>query len=198
LSLHGAQFISPTCMHAARARAGAALSVRVKGSDIEVAFEIELDVLEDAFIVSHSPQWTERWGQSVRSAPSQRGLRLGPRARRLSRDLNSLVPMSIRDIHRAYYRAGSDMVETNTFQATSIVLDEYGLGEKAYEISKAAATLRAKRRGIFHATETALRRRVHGTDDQVHHRNRRHHFRRVEASYYDVARGLWMAAPTCC
>src|SRR6476659_3804604 len=33
----------------------------------------------------------------------------------------------IRDIHRAYLEAGADVVETNSFQATSLKLEEWGL-----------------------------------------------------------------------
>jgi 5-methyltetrahydrofolate--homocysteine methyltransferase len=56
-------------------------------------------------------------------------------------NLNLTRPDVIREVHRAYFQAGSDMVETNSFQATSVVLDEYGLGDRSYEIAKAAATL---------------------------------------------------------
>lgn len=58
--------------------------------------------------------------------------------------LNLTAPEVIENIHREYYEAGADIVETNTFGATSLVLDEYGLGDKAYEINKAAALLARK------------------------------------------------------
>jgi 5-methyltetrahydrofolate--homocysteine methyltransferase len=48
-------------------------------------------------------------------------------------------PDLIRQIHEAYYRAGADVVETNTFGATPIVLAEYGLEEQTEEINLAAA-----------------------------------------------------------
>ena len=50
-------------------------------------------------------------------------------------------PDVVLDIHRKYFQAGSDIVETNTFGSTPLVLAEYGLGEQAYEISKRAAEL---------------------------------------------------------
>ena len=37
-------------------------------------------------------------------------------------------PDIIRSIHEKYLEAGADIIETNTFGATSIVLDEYDLG----------------------------------------------------------------------
>ena len=50
-------------------------------------------------------------------------------------------PELIESIHAAYYEAGADVVETNTFGATPVVLDEYGLGHLAYELNKQAAEL---------------------------------------------------------
>jgi 5-methyltetrahydrofolate--homocysteine methyltransferase len=48
-------------------------------------------------------------------------------------------PEVIEGIHRAYLEAGADLVETNTFGATSIVLGEYGIPELDQEICLAAA-----------------------------------------------------------
>ena len=50
-------------------------------------------------------------------------------------------PDLVREIHRGYFAAGADMVETNTFGATSITLGEFDLGERAFEINKSAAEL---------------------------------------------------------
>jgi len=50
-------------------------------------------------------------------------------------------PDVIRDIHRQYFAAGANIVETNTFGATPLVLAEYGLTEKCREINIAAAKL---------------------------------------------------------
>ncbi|WP_102262784.1 methionine synthase [Mesobacillus jeotgali] len=58
--------------------------------------------------------------------------------------LNLTVPHVIENIHREYFKAGADIVETNTFGATSLVLDEYGLGHRAYEINKEAALIARK------------------------------------------------------
>lgn len=56
-------------------------------------------------------------------------------------NLNLTAPAVITTIHQEYLQAGADIIETNTFGATSIVLDEYELGYKAYEINKIAALL---------------------------------------------------------
>jgi 5-methyltetrahydrofolate--homocysteine methyltransferase len=50
-------------------------------------------------------------------------------------------PAVIRDIHAAYYAAGADVAETDTFGATPLVLAEYGLEAKAREINARAAEL---------------------------------------------------------
>lgn len=44
-------------------------------------------------------------------------------------------------MHSDYLAAGADMIETNTFGGTPLVLAEYGLAEKAFEINEQAARL---------------------------------------------------------
>ncbi len=57
-------------------------------------------------------------------------------------DLLSLTrPDVVDEIHRAYLEAGSDLVETNTFNANAISLADYEMSELAYEINVAAARL---------------------------------------------------------
>ena len=48
-------------------------------------------------------------------------------------------PDVIRDVHDDYFRAGSDLVETNTFGATRIAQSDYGLEAHAYDLNVAAA-----------------------------------------------------------
>ncbi|WP_434510247.1 methionine synthase [Desulfitobacterium sp. AusDCA] len=50
-------------------------------------------------------------------------------------------PDVIRSIHEAYLEAGADLIETNTFGATTIVLAEYNLAEKDQELNRASAKL---------------------------------------------------------
>ena len=50
-------------------------------------------------------------------------------------------PDVIRSIHAAYLAAGADLIETNTFGATSIAQEDYGLGGIAREMNVAAARL---------------------------------------------------------
>jgi 5-methyltetrahydrofolate--homocysteine methyltransferase len=50
-------------------------------------------------------------------------------------------PDVVSRMHSAYLEAGADMVETDTFGSTPLVLGEYGLADKALEISRRAAEL---------------------------------------------------------
>ena len=50
-------------------------------------------------------------------------------------------PELIRAIHERYLEAGADIIETNTFGATRVAQDDYGLGEFAREMNVAAARL---------------------------------------------------------
>lgn len=53
-------------------------------------------------------------------------------------------PEAVANVHRGFLEAGADVIETDTFGATSIVLAEYDLADKAYDLNKTAAEL-AKR-----------------------------------------------------
>ena len=55
--------------------------------------------------------------------------------------LNLSAPEIIRDIHAAYFAAGSDAVETNSFGSAPLTLGEYDLAARAREISRAAAQI---------------------------------------------------------
>jgi 5-methyltetrahydrofolate--homocysteine methyltransferase len=50
-------------------------------------------------------------------------------------------PEVITEIHEQYLEAGSDILETNTFGATTVAQDDYGLGAFAREMNVAAARL---------------------------------------------------------
>jgi 5-methyltetrahydrofolate--homocysteine methyltransferase len=55
--------------------------------------------------------------------------------------LNLSRPDAVRDIHLAYFRAGADIVSTNTFSSTTIAQADYGMEGIAYELNYAGATL---------------------------------------------------------
>ncbi len=55
--------------------------------------------------------------------------------------LNLSRPDLVREIHRGYFAAGADMVETNTFGGSPVTLGEFGLAEHAREINRIGAEL---------------------------------------------------------
>jgi 5-methyltetrahydrofolate--homocysteine methyltransferase len=58
-------------------------------------------------------------------------------------------PDVVLDIHRKYFAAGSDIVETNSFGSAPIVLAEYGLAGDAHELNVLAAKLARQAAGEF-------------------------------------------------
>ena len=73
----------------------------------------------------------------------------GPALEGCNENLVLTRPDVIRDIHRQYFAAGANIVETNTFGATPLVLAEYGLAEKCRAINIAAAQLAREAAGEF-------------------------------------------------
>lgn len=66
------------------------------------------------------------WGQSVAG----------------NNDLLTLTqPEAIREIHRLYLQAGADIIETNTFNSTSISMSDYGMTSLVSELNEAGARL---------------------------------------------------------
>src|SRR5437764_2375753 len=56
-------------------------------------------------------------------------------------DLLSITqPKIIQEIHRQYFEAGADLIETNTFNSTSISMADYKMEKLAYELNLAGAT----------------------------------------------------------
>jgi 5-methyltetrahydrofolate--homocysteine methyltransferase len=73
-----------------------------------------------------------------------RGERFSAHARELRGNndlLNLTCPDAVRGIHEAYFAAGADIVETNTFNATAISQAEYGLSAQAHAINLEGARL---------------------------------------------------------
>lgn len=58
--------------------------------------------------------------------------------------LNITRPEAIAGIHNTFLRAGSDIIETNSFGAMPVVLREYDLGDQAFDIAFAAAEIARK------------------------------------------------------
>ncbi|WP_044402763.1 homocysteine S-methyltransferase family protein [Lacinutrix sp. Hel_I_90] len=57
-------------------------------------------------------------------------------------DLLSLTqPSAIADIHRKYFEAGADIVETNTFSGTTIAMADYNMEDLVYELNYESAKI---------------------------------------------------------
>jgi 5-methyltetrahydrofolate--homocysteine methyltransferase len=79
-------------------------------------------------------------------------------------DLLSLTrPDIIEKIHRQYFEAGADIVETNTFNSTSVSMAEYGLESEVYAINRASAELARRAADAFTARDPEKPRFVAGS-----------------------------------
>ena len=63
-------------------------------------------------------------------------------------------PNIVEKVHNSFLEAGCHVIETNTFGASSIVLDEYNISNKAYEINKKAAQIAKKCANLYSSTNT--------------------------------------------
>ena len=108
-------------------------------------------------------------------------------------------PHIISGIHDAYLKAGADIIETCSFNATSISLSDYGLADLSYEINAAAAQLARKAADAYSGPEKP--RFVAGSmgpssksasiaPDLDDPSKRAVTWDALEAAYYDSARGL--------
>ena len=77
--------------------------------------------------------------------------------------LNITRPDVISDIHRGYLEAGADIIETNTFGATAVVLAEYDLAEHARRINREAAEIARKIADQFSSDQLEKPRFVAGS-----------------------------------
>jgi 5-methyltetrahydrofolate--homocysteine methyltransferase len=65
----------------------------------------------------------------------------GPASEGCLENLVRTRPDVVLDIHRDYLRAGADIIETNSFGGTALVLAEYGLADHAHALNVEAARL---------------------------------------------------------
>ena len=78
-------------------------------------------------------------------------------------DLLSITkPEVIKEIHIKYLEAGADIVETNTFSATSVAMADYNMEELVYELNFASAKLAREAADEYSAKNPSKRRYVAG------------------------------------
>ncbi len=79
-------------------------------------------------------------------------------------DLLSLTqPAAIAEVHRKYFAAGADIVETNTFSGTTIAMADYHMEELVYELNYESARIARKVADEFTANEPDKPRFVAGS-----------------------------------
>lgn len=76
--------------------------------------------------------------------------------------LNITQPQIIEAIHREYFAAGADIVETNTFSSTTIAMADYHMESLAYELNVEGARIAKKVANEFTAKEPNKPRYVAG------------------------------------
>jgi len=76
----------------------------------------------------------------------------GPRFENCSENLLFTRPEWITQVHRAYYEAGADIVETNSFGGHPITLAEFGLEDQCHEVNALAARLAREAAAGFSTT----------------------------------------------
>jgi 5-methyltetrahydrofolate--homocysteine methyltransferase len=76
----------------------------------------------------------------------------GPGLENCNENLSLTRPDWIRDIHRAYLEAGADIIETNSFQGSPIVLAEFKLEAKTHELNVLAGKLARQAADEFSTT----------------------------------------------
>ena len=79
-------------------------------------------------------------------------------------DLLSITqPEALAKVHEAYFEAGADIIETNTFSATRIAMADYEMEDLAYEINVAASKVARKVADTFTSANPAKPRFVAGS-----------------------------------
>src|SRR5215475_4731623 len=58
--------------------------------------------------------------------------------------VTKIRPDVVAGIHKMYLEAGADLIETNTFNGTELVLNDFHVGNEAYDLNRAAAELARK------------------------------------------------------
>ena len=115
--------------------------------------------------------------------------------------LNLTRPETIREIHEKYLQAGSDVITSNTFNANSISLADYGLAAEAYRINRVGAAIAREAADAFTARNPQKPRFVGGSMGPTSHTlsmsadvdnpgARAFTFEQLSQAYYDQARGL--------
>lgn len=105
-------------------------------SDIKKALQLRILVLDGAM-----GTMLQRYNFSEEDFRGER-FKDYPSSLKGNNDLLSLTqPQAIADVHRKYFEAGADIVETNTFSGTSIAMADYNMENLVYELNYESAKI---------------------------------------------------------
>jgi 5-methyltetrahydrofolate--homocysteine methyltransferase len=111
-------------------------AVPSRPADLDERTQALLQALEERILVLDGATGTALQARDL--TPEDFG---GPELEGCNENLCATRPDVVADVHRGYLSAGADVVETNTFGATPLVLGEYGLAERAFDLNRRAAEI---------------------------------------------------------
>ena len=144
-----------------------------------------LEILRDKIIVFDGATGTHLQGQGL--TPDDFG---GEHLDGCNEYLVVSKPSAVEKVHTDFLEAGCDVIETNSFGGTSIVLAEYGLQNRAYELNLKAAQIAQRLAQDY--SKTGHQRFVAGSMGPTTKLPSLGHisFKEMAAAYHEQAKGL--------
>ncbi|HEY6953271.1 MAG TPA: homocysteine S-methyltransferase family protein, partial [Bacteroidota bacterium] len=144
-----------------------------------------LDILREKVVVFDGATGTHFQGQNL-TAEDFGGEKLAG----CNEHLVISKPAAVRTVHQDYLEAGADVIETNSFGSTRIVLSEYGLEDRAYDLNLKAAQIARQMANDF--SQSGHKRFVAGSMGPTTKLPSLGHidFPSMAKAYYEQAKGL--------
>jgi 5-methyltetrahydrofolate--homocysteine methyltransferase len=144
-----------------------------------------LDILRDKVVVFDGATGTHLQGQNL--TPDDFG---GEKLAGCNEYLVVSKPSAVRLVHEDYLQAGADVIETDSFGSAGIVLAEYGLQDRAYELNLKAAQIAREMANDF--SKSGHQRFVAGSMGPTTKLPSLGHidFQSMAKAYYEQAKGL--------
>src|ERR1043165_6886570 len=98
-----------------------------------------LDLLKEKIIVFDGAMGVSLQGMNLSIADWG-----GPQFVNCSENLLYTRPDAVEKVHTSFLDIGCDVIETNSFGGSEVVLTEFGIADKAYDVNKRAAELAKK------------------------------------------------------
>ncbi len=95
-----------------------------------------LDLLKEKIVVFDGAMGTNLMAQNLTLEDFG-----GANFENCSENLIYTRPDAVLNVHRAFLEVGSDVIETNTFGGNTVVLQEFGIADKAYDVNLKAAQM---------------------------------------------------------